>query len=193
VDWAPTIERLLSGRRGRTNTVERLIGSTRRECLDHMIVLGGSHLRSYRQVSRIATWLFAACGQHYQSCGPRRPNRPGRAPRRPWPGNPLSETFANYRAKSLMCVSAVETVPTDPPKRPQNPGPSASQIGHAKGRFGLVDLAERKLATISMVLAGQLAGRDLSSKYAEHPAETASLRAVSAERGDKPPCLREVM
>ena len=38
--------------------MERLIGSIRRECLDHMIVLGGSHLR--RIMKNYVTYYNAA-------------------------------------------------------------------------------------------------------------------------------------
>src|SRR5258705_13415503 len=43
--WAFGIGRSLPDRRGRMRYVERLIGTIRRECPHHMIVLGAAHLR----------------------------------------------------------------------------------------------------------------------------------------------------
>src|SRR5262245_56614906 len=43
--WAFGTSRLHPDRRGRTPYVERLIGTIRRECLDHMIVFGEAHPR----------------------------------------------------------------------------------------------------------------------------------------------------
>jgi len=43
--WASGITRPPRGRPGRTGHAERLIGSIRRECLDHIVVFGEAHLR----------------------------------------------------------------------------------------------------------------------------------------------------
>lgn len=43
--WAFAIDRRRGGPHGRNNYDERLIGSIRRECLDHVIVLSEQHLR----------------------------------------------------------------------------------------------------------------------------------------------------
>jgi transposase InsO family protein len=43
--WASEITRRPRGHPGRTDVVERLIGSIRRECLDHIVVFGEAHLR----------------------------------------------------------------------------------------------------------------------------------------------------
>jgi Integrase core domain len=43
--WAYAITRRPRGHPGRMGITERLIGSIRRECLDHFIVFGDAHLR----------------------------------------------------------------------------------------------------------------------------------------------------
>ena len=60
---------------------ERLIGSVRRECLDHVLVVGGDHLQRVLEQYRD---YYNACRPH-QGLGQRRPDafdRPARAPQR---------------------------------------------------------------------------------------------------------------
>src|SRR5436309_2533444 len=47
--WASATNLSLHARLGRTSFAERLIGSIRRECVDHVIALGEAHLRRILQ------------------------------------------------------------------------------------------------------------------------------------------------
>ena len=90
--WAFATDRQRRDRHGRTGYAERLIGSIRRECLDHVIVFGEQHLRrvlrSYAAVlqrhpntpvagqGRAPTPSHPGRRQHSSAAGPRRPTPP---------------------------------------------------------------------------------------------------------------------
>src|SRR5260221_10641424 len=73
---------------------ERLIGSIRRECVDHVIVLGEVHLR---QILQLYAQDAPVIGQRCTSLSPNSANRKHQITRHPWRTSPPLRPSLSFR------------------------------------------------------------------------------------------------